>query len=280
MLSVNLNGLTSLSQGHVESRVAASGLLDVTRVFGIAWDALCLQSKIMSSTLPIKVLPSLLAADMGRLAESCLQAEQAGADGLHIDIMDGHFVPNLSMGPDVVRMARKHFRKHLSVHLMVTHPQHFIDVFAGAGADTLLIHVEARCNVRQVLADIRRHKIRAGITLNPETPEKSVSSFLDLTDEILCMTVHPGFGGQRFIREVLPKISRLRTLFPRGDISVDGGITSETAALCAERGANIFLVGTAVFGSQDPSREIQSIRETAQSAFMKNQGPSNSPSWI
>lgn len=226
----------------------------------------------MNRDRKIWVLPSLLAADMGHLADACRLAEAGGADGVHADIMDGHFVANLSMGPDVVRMARKYIKGQVSVHLMVTYPQNFVDVFADAGADTILIHVESRCRVAEVLARIRKHGIRAGITLNPETPAESIASLVGAVDEVLCMTVHPGFGGQRFIPEVLPKIGQVRAKFPDTDISVDGGITPETAALCAERGANIFLAGTAVFSAKNPREEIETLRQSAKNAMTRGQG--------
>lgn len=223
----------------------------------------------MKTKRPIYVLPSLLAADKGRLAEACQRAEAGGADGIHADIMDGHFVANLSMGPDIVKMARKYIKGHLSVHLMVTHPQNYIDVFADAGADTILIHVEAQCRPIDVLQRIRRRGVRAGITLNPETPAESLTGLDGGVDEILCMTVHPGFGGQRFISEVLPKIGQVRAAFPETDISVDGGITPETAGLCAAQGANIFLAGTAVFEAADAAEEISAIRRNAENMYLR-----------
>lgn len=206
----------------------------------------------MSTARPILILPSLLAADIGHLEAACRLAEAAGADGLHIDIMDGHFVPNLSMGPDVVRMARRCTRLPLSVHLMMTRPDWLLAAFLEAGANTILVHVEAQGHPDRLLPEIRKNGCRAGVTLNPETPAAAAIPFLDRVDEVLCMTVHPGFGGQPFIPEVLPKIAMLRERAPGLDLSVDGGLTEETAAQAAAAGANVFLVGTSLFPPELP----------------------------
>jgi len=220
--------------------------------------------------LKIQVMPSLLAADMGRLAEACRRAAEAGADGLHVDIMDGHFVPNLSMGPDVVRMARRECRLHLSVHLMVTRPDIYAPVFAEAGADTVLIHVEAACAPGPVLDDLRRRGKRAGLTLNPETPAAALEPWLDRIHEALCTTVHPGFGGQAFIATVLPKIAAIRKLAPNLDISVDGGIDTATAERAAGQGANILLAGTALYRCPDMGAEVTRMRQRAAAALARS----------
>ncbi|MCX6996900.1 MAG: ribulose-phosphate 3-epimerase [Kiritimatiellaeota bacterium] len=215
----------------------------------------------------ITILPSLLAADPGRLAEECRRAVAAGANGLHVDIMDGHLVANLSLGPNVVAMARRTVKVPLSTHLMVTHPQHFVDLFIQAGANPLLIHVEAQCDVRAVLRAIRGRGVRAGLTLNPETPVEAVVPFLDEADEILFMSVHPGLGGQAFIPQVLPKIADIRRRAPNLPLSIDGGINRATAVQAAEQGAHVFIIGTFLFQAPDMAAEIVALRRETTAAY-------------
>lgn len=215
----------------------------------------------------IQILPSLLAANVGRLEEACLRAEHSGADGLHLDIMDGHFVPNLSMGPDVSRMARRVIKLPLSTHLMVTRPDLFIGPFVDAGADTLLIHVEAQSDTLKTLKAIKAKGVRAGITLNPETPAEAALPFLKEVDEILFMTVHPGFGGQKFISSVLPKIAEIRKRVPVLDLSIDGGISLETAEQAAAYGINIFIAGTFLYNASNMTAEIETMRQRARTAW-------------
>ena len=214
-----------------------------------------------------KILPSLLAADPGHLAEGCALAENAGGDELHVDIMDGHFVPNLSFGPAMVAMARKATRLPQSVHLMVSRPDFFADPFIDAGSHLLLIHVEASCDVRKTLRHIRSRGVRPGIVLNPETPVALAEPYLDEVDEVLFMTVHPGFGGQAFLSHVVPKISALRKLAPQLDLSVDGGINDETAVPCARAGANILIAGTHLYRMDDMAAGIQRMRSACAAAW-------------
>ena len=212
-----------------------------------------------------QILPSLLAADFGRLADEICRVADAGADALHLDIMDAHFVPNLSFGPDVVDLCRRVcpplFR---DVHLMMTRPDLYVDRFADAGADALLIHVEADCDVWETLRAIGRRGVRPGLVSRPQTPVEALYPYLPLCGEVLFMTVNPGYGGQAFMPEVLPKIRALRACAPSLDIMVDGGINFETAALCAEHGANRLVAGSFLFRQPGMGEAVRQMRDLCE----------------
>ena len=208
-----------------------------------------------------QILPSLLAADLGRLADELKRAEASGADAIHIDIMDPHFVPNMSFGPSIVDFCRRTcpgFYRH--VHLMMSRPDLYLEKFAAAGAQTIQIHVEADCDIAATLERIRALNLRNAIVINPETPVEKLEPYLDMVDEALVMTVHPGYGGQKFITECLSKVSRLRSMRPELDIMVDGGVNGETAVMAASAGANMLVAGSYLFGKENMKEAVDDMR--------------------
>lgn len=215
------------------------------------------------------IAPSLLAADVLRLGEQVREAESGGADRIHLDIMDGHFVPNLTFGPLVVKAVRTATRLPLGVHLMIEQPERFIGEFAGAGADIITVQVETCPHLHRVVTQIKEAKVRAGVALNPATPVCMVEEILPYVDQVLVMTVNPGFGGQSFIKTMPPKIQAVRTLNHRQshpiDVVVDGGIDAETAPLVVKAGANVLVAGSAIFKHRDGVvRGIKELRRSAE----------------
>jgi len=212
-----------------------------------------------------KIAPSILSADFTRLAEEVKAVEQAGADYIHVDVMDGQFVPNITIGPLVVKAVRRTTRLPLDVHLMISDPDRFIDAFVKAGADIVTIHAEAATHLHRSLHYIRTAGARPSVSLNPATPLETIEYVLGDVDMVLVMTVNPGFEAQAFIPGVVPKIERLKKMIDqRGlstDIEVDGGINAETIAGVSAAGANVFVAGSAIFYSKDYRQTIREMRE-------------------
>ncbi len=205
------------------------------------------------------IAPSILSADFSRLGEEIRDAEAAGCDVVHVDVMDGHFVPNLTIGPPVVKSLRKITQLPLDVHLMIDEPIQYVEEFRKAGADWITVHVEATKKVGETLDKIRELGAKPGITLRPGTPLSAIEPFLDKAELVLIMTVEPGFGGQSFMPEQLEKVRELKKKF-KGMVSVDGGVNAQTAPSCLEAGADILVAGTAVFGQKDRRAAIEVLR--------------------
>jgi ribulose-phosphate 3-epimerase len=213
----------------------------------------------------MKISPSILSADFARLGEEVRAVEKAGADYIHVDVMDGHFVPNLTIGPSVVKAVRRCTALPLDVHLMVERPDDFLSEFAKAGADILTVHVEAVVHLHRTLTEIRKLGMRAGVSLNPSTPVCLLEPALDYADLILVMSVNPGFGGQELIPEVLPKIKELRRLLGqkgrRAELEVDGGIKVDNIGVAAGAGADVFVSGSGIFGTKDYAQTIADLKK-------------------
>ena len=210
----------------------------------------------------VLVAPSILAADFSRLGDEIERVEAAGANWIHCDIMDGHFVDNISFGPEIVRVVRGLTSLPLDIHLMIEHADHYVPRFVKAGANSITVHVEseAKHDVEKTLKQIRDSSCRAGLTLNPETPFDLIEPFLHKIDLLLIMTVHPGFGGQSFRADQMHKVKRARSLIRKLDIEVDGGINADTARLSIENGANVLVAGTSIFHSKDYAKAIRQLR--------------------
>jgi ribulose-phosphate 3-epimerase len=208
------------------------------------------------------VAPSILAADFSQLANEIHKVEAAGADWIHCDIMDGHFVDNISFGPSILGFVRKQTTLPLDVHLMIEHADHYVPRFVEVGANSITVHVEpeAKQDVAKTLQQIRDAGCRVGLTLNPATPFESVEPFLERIDMLLVMTVHPGFGGQSFRADQMEKVKRAKSLNGKIDIEVDGGINAETARLSIQNGANVLVAGTSIFHTPDYAKAIRDLR--------------------
>lgn len=224
-------------------------------------------SGMSGSGRTVQIAPSVLAADFSRLGEQVSTVAGAGADLIHIDVMDGHFVPNITMGPLVVSAIKRVTSVPLDVHLMITNPDLYLDAFAQAGAGTLSVHVEATVHLHRTLSRIRQLGMRAGVAINPATPLAAIGEVFDLLDQVIIMSVNPGFGGQSFIPRSFERITELRAqLGDRPvDIEVDGGVDISNALALIRAGANILVAGNSVFGAPDPAAATTSLRQAARS---------------
>lgn len=221
----------------------------------------------------IKIAPSILAADFSKLAEEVKEVEAAGAELIHIDVMDGHFVPNITMGPIVVEALRPVTDLPLDVHLMIEKPDQYIEQFAKAGADYITVHVEACPHLHRTLQLIRSTGAKSGVVLNPHTPVETILHVLEEIDLVLFMTVNPGFGGQKFIHSVLTKVKQLSGIIKERnlpiEIEIDGGVDAETIIPCVEAGATILVAGSAIYGKENRKEALQEIKRAGESALKR-----------
>jgi ribulose-phosphate 3-epimerase len=219
----------------------------------------------------IKIAPSILAADFAKLGQEVKEVEAAGAELIHIDVMDGHFVPNISFGAIALEAIRPLSTLPMDVHLMIENPDQYIEQFAKAGADYITVHVEACRHLHRTIQLIRSYGVKPGVVLNPHTPIESIQHILEDVDMVLFMTVNPGFGGQKFIESVVPKVAALAEIIKqRGlsiEIEIDGGINAETIVPCAKAGATIFVAGSAIYGKEDRAKALQEIKQAGLAAI-------------
>lgn len=213
----------------------------------------------------MKISPSILSADFANLERDIRIVEEGGADYIHVDVMDGHFVPNITLGPNIVSAIRPVTKLPLDCHLMIENPEKYIEDFAKAGADIITVHAESTPHIHRAIQMIKNAGVRAGVVLNPGTPVAAVEYVLSECDMVLVMTVNPGFGGQSFIPETLKKIEKLKQLKEANhyhyEIEVDGGIVPETAKQCKQAGADVFVAGSYVYNAEDPQKQIQHLKE-------------------
>lgn len=216
----------------------------------------------------VKIAPSILSADFAKLGQEIKDVEAGGADYIHVDVMDGHFVPNITIGPLIVKAIRPVTDLPLDVHLMIENPDQYIAEFAHAGADIITVHQETCTHLHRTIHLIKEYGVKAGVVLNPATPAETIKEVLSYVDMVLLMTVNPGFGGQKFIHEVLPKISYLdqvrRAEGYQFEIEIDGGVNKDTAKLCTDLGADVLVAGSAVFNQEDREQAISSIKQASK----------------